>query len=373
MAFEAQKAAARAGGWQWDAQDPNNWKAIAGQQQAQQNGWTWNPTDPSNWTHIAAQQAQGGTPAAATPQAEPGVAAPTATPGADTSGAQARAVFDTMSAYLTEAGLGDLFTVTNGVPSGWLWEQIVGGVDSTAALQAALEQTTSFKSRYGVIGEMRQRAAAGEPVHVPTVSEVRAYESTVSSMLRQAGAPPWFYDTYSDMQTLMSQGLSAAEVEQRLGDGWDRVANSSPAVRQAYHDMYGVAEGDAALFATFLDPTKTLSSLERSSRAAYAKGMGRDQGLNIDTMLAERIAGLPKSDASVLSDLQQVSKLKGLTTEGIGEANDLTLEREGIDATVFGDQAASSALERRLLTRQAVGKSSQGGAALTNRGVSGLG
>jgi len=98
-------------------------------------------------------------------------------------------LFQIIGAYMTQMGLGELFKLTNGTPSGWLWDQITSGVDDQAVIMLNMEQTQPFKTRYGIIGELRDRAAKGEPVHVPTVSEVREYEQTTSEIFRRADAP----------------------------------------------------------------------------------------------------------------------------------------------------------------------------------------
>lgn len=285
-------------------------------------------------------------------------------------------LFQQIGAYLTEMGLGDLLTTSGGKPAGWLWDQITNGLDNQAALMVALEDTPQFNQRYGIIKEMRQQALTGKAVHVPTVAEVREYETTVASMMRQAGLPDYMHDSYQDAHNLMRNGLSAAEVEQRLGQAWERVRSTDPAVRDAYSSFYG-AEGDAALAATFLDPTKTLSQIERQSRAAYTAGYGQRMGIPIDQQAAERIADLPKTEAGIFQDLTQINQLKGsgIFDETMGEAADADLEANttGLDAVIFGDGAANQAMQRRTEERKAVDRSASGGALRTQRGATGLG
>jgi len=202
--------------------------------------------------------------------------------------------FTNIQNYLTSMDLGGLFTIgPDGTPGGWLWDQITSGVDDQNTILINLEQTQQFKTRYGIIGELRTRAASGEPVHVPTVAEVREYEQTVAGSMRQAGLPTFMYDEYTDLQKLMGQGLSALEVEDRLGQTYERVQNTDPLVRAKFNEFFGVAQGDAALAAVYLDPSKTLANLERMSRTAYTSGMGQRMGISIDQATADRIAGTP--------------------------------------------------------------------------------
>src|SRR5688500_1734759 len=106
---------------------------------------------------------------------EPEPTAPTAP------SAEALQFFTTMAAYLRQAGLGDLAVVgADGAPSGWLWDQILSGVDTSAELQIALESTAQFQREFGVILEQRARAARGEPTQVMSVDEVVAYRQTAA-------------------------------------------------------------------------------------------------------------------------------------------------------------------------------------------------
>lgn len=298
------------------------------------------------------------------------------TPGSPESQIRNRQLFDVMSRILQDAGLGDLFTIdATGQPAGWLWTQITQGVDSQAALEFAFEQTPQFQQRFPVIAQMRERQRRGERAgYIPTPRDILQYEQTVSSMLRQAGLPDWFYSDRNTIQELMLNDLSAAEVEERLGEAWTMVRNSNPAVQERFNEFYGV-DGDAALAAMFLDPTRTQESLNRAARTAYTAGMGRTMGLDIGRQQAERIAGLPQTQAGIAEGLRQVSQLNtrgGVFTEGITEQQDLTAEGTGIEAGILGSGQAQQDIERRLARRQAAARPPGGGAAVTTTGVVGL-
>jgi hypothetical protein len=284
-------------------------------------------------------------------------------------------LFNQISQYLTAMDLGGLFNMSNGVPSGWLWDQITSGVDDQAVIMTNLESTQQFQTRYGIINELRGQAATGAAVHVPTVAEVREYEQTTASSMRQAGLPAFMYDSWTDMQQLMRQGLSAVEVEQRLGESWSRVQDTDPAVRSAFASFFGV-QGDAALASMYLDPTKTQANLDRMSRTAYTAGMGNRMGISLDQATADRIAGLPKTDAGIYQDLTTLAGLagSGIFTEGLGEAaTDLSTEHEGADSVFFGDGAANQKIEQRVIERKAQNAAVPGGAVRTQAGTIGAG
>ena len=305
-----------------------------------------------------------------------GIGGPTSTPGTGTDvSARNREMFDMMTGVLSSAGLGELFTVdANGNPGGWLWDQITKGVDSQAALQLAFEQTPQFQQRFPVIKQRRDSVASGKPGYVPSPKDVLNYELEVSTMLRQAGAPAWFYDDRQQLQQLMGQDLSAAEVRDRVGSAWTMVRNTDPNVQAAFKDFFGI-DGDAAMLAMFLDPQTTMSSLERAARTAYTAGMGKTMGIDLDKQYAERIAALPKTEGGITQDLQQVSSMVtsgGVFDEGITETTDLTTNT-GIEAVALGSGQAQADIRRRIAERSANDRSSTGGAALTQRGFTGIG
>lgn len=393
--------------------DPMNWREIDRLKRlAEAEGRTFNTDDPYNWGGIARFNqyvAQYGDPFTDQPSGPgPGGEGGGSNtggggsedeqedeetgPDAGEAAAQARRnrdMFDLLAQVIREAGLEGLFSVSSdGTPSGPLWDVITSGVDSQAALIAWLENTQQFKTRFPVIAELRGRAAAGESVTIPTPREVREYEERVGAVMRNAGIPIDMYDTFEERQQLMARGLSVVEVEERLGEAWNRVRNTSPEVMAAFTDFYGM-EGANMMAAVFLDPEMTLSKLNQMSRTAYTAGMGTVMGLNLlrgDTyqiqmlgrsqLMAERIAGLPVSEAGVVEGLQQVSQMNragGVFFETMGETEDLTAENTGLEAQFFGSPEARKQIEQRLLERQAGRQVAAGGALTTQAGVTGLG
>lgn len=313
------------------------------------------------------------TPAPVAP-IEPGVTPVEATPGEESN--NNAELFAQWSQYLGSIGLGDLFSVdAEGNPTGWLWGQVQAGVNSEAEFQMQLEQTSQFQARFPVIGQMRAQAATGGVGAVPRVIDVLNYETEVQATLRTAGLPQFMYQDRSYIQGLMANGLSGDEVEARLGSAWNLVRSSDPAVLNQFSEFFGI-QGDAAMAAFFLDPTRTTTEMDRMARTAYTSGMGQTLGLDIGQDIATRIANLPKTEGGIWQDLTELNRLDrqgGVFSEGITEVTDLGLMDEGLDAVVFGDGDASAAIERRILERKANDRSSLGGAAITQAGAVGIG
>ena len=159
--------------------------------------------------------------------------------------------------------------------------------------------------------------------------------------------------------------------EQRVGQGWSTVRDADPAVRKAFSDFYGIDQGDAALAAFVLDPSKSLATIDKASRSAYTAGYGRTMGIDVNKDYAERIAGLGQSVTATQQDLAQVAKMQNLYAGGITETPDINANT-GIEATMFGNAEAGAKLERRLLERQAGDRGGAGGAVITQQGAAGL-
>lgn len=369
-----------------DPSDPLNWRETQRLQQlAQWEGRQFDPDDPYNWKGIAAAQAAAGgaTPPPTNPA--PGVtpvvtpvtnpANPAAPTGPSAAEIRNRDLFSQISQVLTEAGLGNLFTVNpDGSPGGALWTQITSGLDNQAALMLWFENTPEFQQRFPVIAQARQRDASGQMGAVPTPAQVLAYEREVGQQLRLAGLPSFMYEDRNYVQNLMANDLSADEVEARLGQAWTLVRNSDPAVLNQFTEFFGI-QGDAAMAAFFLDPDRTLASIDRVARTAYTAGMGDTLGINLSREVADRIAGLPTTAGGIWQDLTAAARFDvpgGVLDEGFTETLDLSMD-DVIDSTFFGDGEAANAIERRILERQANSRSSMGGAAITQRGAVGVG
>lgn len=319
------------------------------------------PADPLGWGAIDKALKGGGV---------------TTTPAKEDTAAATK-TFNDLARLLEDAGLGSLFSMKDGLPdpNSWLWKQIINNPSDTSfdSIATNLEQTDVYKQRFPVIDNIRKhnKDNPDNQIHVPTATDVQNYESTLRSVFTSAGLPDSMKTT-SYMQGLMGAGLSAPEVEQRLGSAYTRVADANPAVLKAYQDFYGIAAAPGALAASFLDPTHVMGQLDKQSMAAYTAGVGKTLGMTVDRSLAEQVAQTGKSEGGVQQDLQAVSRQSGLYSEGISESQDLTTDT-GIRATSLGDAQASADLERRLLERQANARTSTGGAVGTNQGLTGLG
>lgn len=279
-------------------------------------------------------------------------------------------IFNQLASFLNSIGLGGLFSVANGQPAGWLWEQIQKGIATRDELTFALEQTPEFQSRFKVIFDMRNEAASGRVGYVPTASEVLAYEKEYTQAMVAAGVPSWFYDSYEDAHNAMRSNLSVTQVEERIQRGFGVMQEMPPEVRSAFEELYG-SQADGALLAAVLDPQKTLNEIDRAVRASQISGFGRRAGLDITADQALRFSSAPLSLEEVERGIQESARLKPLTEETIGEGG-TNLTEEVALAAGLGNQATDQALlEGRLLRRQLAQRTIGGGAVAGQSGITG--
>jgi hypothetical protein len=281
--------------------------------------------------------------------------------------------FATLAAYLSQLGLGSLFSVAaDGTPSGWLYDQMINGNDSEAGILQSLEQTPVFQQRYKVIFDMRDRQAKGENVVVPTVSDVLKYESEYTQTMSQAGVPAWFYDSYTDAHDAIRRNLTTNQIADRITSSYAIVKSLPTEVKDMFQQFYGDST-DGALVAAVLDPDKTLAQLDKATRAAAIAGFGAKQNVTVSKQQAESYAELGRSVAQSQQDIQQVASLQGLTSSTFGESATQLSEDVAFQAGAMGNVEANKQLEDRLLGRQLRQRDAAGGAFVASAGTTGLG
>lgn len=267
-----------------------------------------------------------------------------------------------LTAVLSSYGLSSL--------SSWAWDQIINGAGNEEILQR-LRDTTEFKTRFKAIV---QREQAGLPPMSP--AEVVAYENQAAQLMRAAGLPPGFYDSPDDFADLMgAKNVSMAELSDRINQGYARVANTDPYVRQAFADLFGPS-GDAALASVFLDADKALPALEQQASAAEFAGTGLQFGFVVGKDLALSAANANLPSYRVRTDWQAVADMKPLFSSTVGEGGQPAITPDkGVEA-VFGIGQNPTGAREQVARRQgqrAADFGGGGGADVGSGGVKGLG
>ena len=282
--------------------------------------------------------------------------------------------FESLASYLTSLGLGDLFTIdANGNPGGFLYEQMVNGVETPGELQIALESNDLFKKRYKIIFDMRERANKGETVEVPTVNQVRDYEINYARTMAQFGVPAAFYDTYEDAHKAIATNLTVEQITNRIDNSYKIVKSMPQEVKDVFNEYYGDMAGEQGLLMAILDPTKANDVLEKSTKAAVFGGFGKKQNITFSKTQSEEYAQQGRDVSYAAGDAAKVAQLTGLQSSTFGESGNTISEDAAFKAGALDDQQASRDLENRLMGRQVQQRDTGGGAFVGTSGTSGLG
>lgn len=248
------------------------------------------------------------------------------------------------------------------------WQQFAteyGDAATEDQFRLWVQDTDEFKQRFPAIEQRRAKGLA--PISPYDYVEL---ERTYQEIMRASGLPKGFYDNPRDFTELIAKNVSPAEVQSRVKDGYERIANAPASVRSTFAKWFG-KNGDSMLAAYFLDPDKAAPMLEEQARRAEVGGALREQDMDIDMGRARKLAAAGYDYGQSLRLGAEVRSQDALFDETVGEtdsgAQDFMAEREGIDAMSGLDPDAARKLRERRQSREAkfsgggsVGETSEG-------------
>lgn len=224
------------------------------------------------------------------------------------------------------------------------------------AIIYAIKDEDAYKRRFAANAA---RMAKGLPELSP--SEYIQMEDAYRTTLRSNGMPAGFYDSTEDFKSFIEGDVSAAELNDRLKDGYRVVADADQEVKRQMERLYGVNE--AQLAAYFIDPDRAKPLLmaadyKRQARTAQIAARAQEQaGITLTGDLADELARRGVTADEAEKGFQEIGALGELRQQFSGEE---AISDTGLVRQVFGaDVAAKSALERRKKTR--VGEFTGGG------------
>lgn len=251
---------------------------------------------------------------------------------------QQQSAFDVISSLLEMydlTGLSDF--VTNYI--------LDNDVVDTTVLMAQVRQQPAYQTRFAG-NEARRRAG----LNVLSEGEYVALENTYRQYMRASGLPADFYDSAEDLQNLIGNDVSPAELAERVNQGYEAVRFADPTVVSQMQELYGVGEGELAAF--FLDPERATPTLLRRAQAAQVAGGAVQAGMQLTAEEAERLAqeGVTEQTARAgVAAIEQAQELFQATTQ---ETGDFTRE-EQLGAVFGTDPRAAQRLRERSRRRQA--------------------
>jgi len=291
-------------------------------------------------------------------------------------------ILATLANLLANWGLGGLYRVLpdgSPDPSSWLMRMYGQGIQSADSLAVALRETPEFQQRFKVIFAIEDARRgvgpyaryAGMVDHVPTAAEVVAWEQSAREVMRRAGVPPRFLEgDGSDLglTEYMARGFSVAELSTRLIEVHNRVAMAPPEVRNRFTSWFG-ADGDGALAAYFLDPSRSEQSLLHEVQTAEVGGMASIGGMGISETTAATMAQAGVSGQDALQTAAALGTADTLLQGSVaGDTSTISDDQAMLGASGL-DEGAADRLRRRQEERRAEG----GGGARTSGTITAFG
>lgn len=231
------------------------------------------------------------------------------------------------------------------------------GADTIGIL---LQRTDEYKRRFA--GNEARRAAGLE---VLSPAEYLATEQAYRQLMRNAGLPEGFYDSYDDFTQFISKDVSPTELKQRVDIANLATANADPATKQALAQM-GISGSDVTAY--FLDPNRATTLIQKQMGTAQIGAaalrnnlefnQSRAQDWYLQGVTAEKAAEGYGAIAGFLGDATKLGKIYG------EDYNQTTAEAE-----VFGNSGTAQQTRKRLASQERGQFSGATGSARAGLGV----
>jgi hypothetical protein len=264
---------------------------------------------------------------------------------------QQRDARDTIKRVLAQYNLDSL--------SDYLWKQYTEqyvDVSNPDAIVFTIKEQEAYKRRFA---GNAARVSKGLPELDP--STYLQMEDSYRQVLRSNGMPDGFYDSVEDFTKFIEGDVSAAELNDRLQEGYRVVADADQEVKNQMSRLYGVTESQLAAY--FIDPERAkpymmASDYQRQARSAQIAARAQEQGgISLTGDLAEELARRGVTAAEAQQGFQEIGNLGELRQQFSGEE---ALTQDQLVRQQFGaDVQAQQALDRRRRSR--VGEFQGGG------------
>jgi len=256
-----------------------------------------------------------------------------------------------LEAYLNEFGLGGILDAAKN----WLAE----GYDYEA-VKALIRTSPQYADRFPA---MKALAAKGRTI---SEAEYIAYERNTAELERLYGLPAGML-TSKDVQTkLLTNEVSAKELESRTVKASAAQYDLPPEFRQMMKNYYGVDSG--GLTAYYLDPDVSAPLLEKQFVSAQIGMEGAVRGLSVDAGMSEFLYQQGVDRARAREGFTTVSGQAGLQA-GKGE----TATQGDLIGSAFSTEQGAADKVKRIAQARVGAFSGGGGFANDRSGVSGLG
>jgi hypothetical protein len=194
-----------------------------------------------------------------------------------------------------------------------VWNYIIeNGVEDDNRTMLWLYEQPEFKQRFPAFEALQKKYRGIQPAQY--IELERQYTQT----MRSAGLSASFFDNPDDFTSLIANDVSQAEFQERVDNGFKKVTEANPAVREAFRQYFGI-EGDAALAAFFIDPDRSAPKLAKAAQMAELGGAASTMGVQINADYAEKLTRLGISEQQALAGFQKMQQQRSLFAGGINE------------------------------------------------------
>lgn len=191
---------------------------------------------------------------------------------------------------------------------------VENGADDVNRLMLWMYDRPEFKARFPAMADL---AAKGEAI---SPDQYMAQEKAYTQVLRRYPIAASFFDQpEKDFHKLIAGQVSPQELSDRMENGYKKVANADPAVRQAFSEYFGV-KGDDALAAYFIDPGKSMDVIVHQAKQAEIGGAAKMTVGNLDLNYAADLANRGVGFNEALTGFRKIQASKALFESMDGEA-----------------------------------------------------
>lgn len=225
---------------------------------------------------------------------------------------------------------------------------------SADTVSLLLQDTDAYKQRFAANETRRKNGMA-----VLSPEEYLATERAYRQIMNAAGLPAGFYDQPDDFVNMMGKDISPAELQARVQNAADAVANADPYYKSALQEMYGMTSGD--MIAYVLNPERSLPMIQQKANAISFTAAAMRQGVDgIDVATAEQFGGMGVGKDQAESGFAQVATVLP-QAEKLGEIYGDTYNTGDALNEVFGSNADAAQKRKRLASKEAASFSGSSG------------
>ena len=217
---------------------------------------------------------------------------------------------------------------------------------SISAMPDALRNTQAYRTRFSANDA---RVAAGLRALDPATYLLK--EDQYQNVMRQYGLPSSYYATgqygkQEGFDKLLSNDVSAVELEDRIATAQQRVLNSNPEVLKALKQFYPDLN-NADILAYTLDPANAIQNIKRKVTAAEIGGAALAQGLQAQGGTAESLAGMGVTKAQAQEGYTNIAQMLPRASQLADIYKQTPYTQATAEAETFNTAGAADAASKR--------------------------